>query len=118
MVEVCLLCELQHLASLGEVARQGLLAGDAPKGGSALHRLTDGAHMVEAGIVGTQDPDGVHLFCSDEILYRTVGSARPKAHRVGSLSQCLTVGAGRAKDPAHLDIADPSPGVDAPRSEP
>ncbi len=112
VVEVRLLREPQHLAGLREVAGEGLLAGDAQKGGPALHGPADGAHVVEAGVVGAGNPDGINLLRGDELLLST---RKPCTAQDPSRSPCSPVprggGAGRAVDPAHSHIADAERGL-------
>ena len=82
---------------------RGFLASNTQERDSILHGPTDGAHVVEAGVVWAQDPDGVHR--GEELICRAVSPARPETHLVCPHRQRLAVGEGRAEDPSHLGIA-------------
>ena len=100
-----ILGQRQHLARLGERARQRLLAGDGAQRRAGLHQPMDLAHDVEAGVVRRQHPERVDLARHRHRLeaVEDMGRAEPELARLLGDAGALL---GRAAvDAANADIA-------------
>ncbi len=97
----------QHLARLGQIARQRLLAGHAQQCAAPLgQHAVDRAHRIQAGVVGVEHPDRVDRVRGHHRLQRLERRTEAELHSVGLLGQRLAVGGGGAVYTGDLDIAD------------
>ena len=113
MQQIRLSDQLHHLARLGHVAGQGLLAGNAHQLADApLEGFHDFFHVLDPSVVGSADPETVDGRIGNHLGNGSIGLGftHPQGARVRRGFLCI--GRVGRPDPEHIGIPDGLPGQD------
>src|SRR3954466_15547377 len=102
--------QLVDLLRFGDVAREWLLAGDAPEIAlAALHRLDDLLDVLDAGVIGPGEPDRIDVRVGNHVGDRLVRLALADVELVRIRCRRRGVLPVRAPDAADVAVTDSRP---------